>query len=255
MDALQEKEKVVELKPALYQIKADRPGGHVYLVKGSNRNVLIDTGMAAHYSVLKKALADVGLQPEDIHLIILTHEHFDHIGATAFFTGKPVIAAHRLAANKIQLQDEFVMFKKYLDAPAKPFFAEIWLESDMLFDFGNYRLRIIHTPGHSSGCICLYEPDQRLLFTGDTVLAGGVLSGIYTSGNISDYVNSIERLKELKVDEFYPGHGPISKNPAEDLEKADQDAKALLRDSKILFETLDTKASFIRAFAAVKKMS
>lgn len=247
----QDKPKIVEIRPNIYQIRAERPSSHVYLLKGLAKNVLIDTGMAAHFPILKERLADVGLKPEGIHLIILTHEHFDHIGATAFFFDTTVVAAHRLAANKIQLQDEFVMMNKYFDLPAKAFHADIWLEGDSMIDLGNYRLRVLHTPGHCSGCISLYEPEHRLLFTGDTVLAGGVLSGIFSSGSISDYMNSVQRLNALRVDEFYPGHGKISTTPQEDLQKAVEDSRTIMEESKVLFEALDTKASFARLAAAV----
>jgi len=151
------------------------------------------------------------------------------------------------------MQDEFVMMKKYFDLPAKPFYADIWLEGDTMIVLGNYTLRTLYTPGHCSGCICLYEPDHRLLFTGDTVLGGGVLSGIFASGSISDYVNSIQRPSDLRVEEFYPGHGRISTNPQEDLQKAVEDSRTIMEESKVLFEALDTKASFARLLSAVRK--
>ncbi len=254
MTTLRETTRILEIRPDIYQILAEKPSSHIYLIKGQAKNVLIDTGMAAHFPVLKERLAEVGLGPGDIHLIILTHEHFDHIGATAFFFDTAVVAAHRLAANKIQMQDEFVMMKKYFDLPAKPFHADIWLEGDTMIELGNYRLRTIHTPGHCSGCISLYEPDHRLLFTGDTVFAGGVLSGIFASGSISDYMNSLQRLSGLRVDEIYPGHGKISNTPQEDLQTAVDESRAILEDSKVLFETLDTKASFARLSLATRKV-
>ena len=79
------------------------------------------------------------------------------------------------------------------------------------------------------------------LFTGDTVLAGGTLSGILGSGNISDYIKSLQLLSRLRVEEMYPGHGRISTNAEEDLEKALENAIFLMEECKILFATLDTK--------------
>jgi glyoxylase-like metal-dependent hydrolase (beta-lactamase superfamily II) len=163
------------------------------------------------------------------------------------------LAAHRLAANKIQLQDEFVMMNKYFDLPARRFHADIWLEDGTIIDLGRYRLQVLHTPGHCSGCICLYEPRHKFLFTGDTVLAGGVLSDVCPSGSVSDYLNSIQKLSCLKVRGFYPGHGKISKSPTKDLQKALRDAQRLLEDSKALFEVLDTRAIFERLFRAARK--
>lgn len=231
----------VELRPGIFQFPAEKPGSHVYLIKGTSKNVLIDTGMAANFSVLEASLLELGLRAADIHFIILTHEHFDHIGATSFFFKTAVVAAHRLAANKIELQDEFVTMMKSMDTASVPFHADIWLEHDTTIDLGNYRLRTIHSPGHTSGCICLYETNERLLFTGDTVFAGGTLSGIFSSGSISDYMNSLERLSSLRVDQFYPGHGRLSDSPEEDIRRGLEHARALFEDTKTLFEALTKK--------------
>ena len=215
---------------------------------------MIDTGTASNYKRLVTCLAELGLNPRDIHLIILTHEHFDHIGATAPFSNTAVIAAHPLAANKIELHDEFVVLAKYLDVEARTIRADIWLNENSLIDMGNYRLQVLHTPGHCSGCICLYEPNHKFMFTGDTVLAGGVLPGIMGSGNISDYIKSLQKLNSLKLDEFYPGHGEISKNPSEDLTRALENTRSLLLESQTLFDLLDTREAFQLYFSANKKM-
>lgn len=228
----------VELRPGIFQFQAERPVSHVYLIRGTSKNILIDTGTAANFPRLEASLLELGLKASDIQFVILTHEHFDHIGATCFFFETAVVAAHRLAANKIELQDEFVTLMKYSDPLSITFRADVWLEGDTMIDLGNYRLRTLHTPGHVSGCICLYEPNERLLFTGDTVFAGGTLSGIFASGNISDYMNSLERLSALRVDELYPGHGRLSDNPEADIRRGLEHARGLFEDTKILFEAL-----------------
>ncbi len=253
MKSVKKKPRIVELQPNIYQIRAIRPGSHAYLVKGWWKNILIDTGMADSFQNLEASLAEVNLEINQIDLIILTHEHFDHIGAAALCFGEVLVAAHRFAANKIQLQDEFVLMNKYFQEAVKPFHADIWLEDGMIIELGNYQLRVIHTPGHCSGSICLYEPNQGLLFTGDTVLAGGILSGICPSGSVSDYLHSLQTLRTLNVVEFYPGHGWISTTPAKDMNMAVERAQALLEESKILFKALDTKATFERLFMAVRK--
>ena len=243
----------VELRSGIFQFRSERPGSHVYLVRGLDKNVLIDTGTASNYSRLTQCLSELGLRPSQIHLIILTHEHFDHIGACPYFNKTAVIGAHILAANKIALQDEFVMMGKYLDEGARHFRADIWLHDNSVIDLGNYKLRVIHTPGHCSGCICLYEQDLKIMFTGDTALAGGVLSGILGSGNVSDYMMSLQALSSLKLEEFYPGHGRISLTPEEDLLKAIGVLRQLHEDSKILFEALDSKATYERYFSHLRK--
>ena len=242
-----EQVRINTIRPNIYQIYGVRPGSHVYLIKGVSKNVLIDTGIAIKFPALKENLSQVGLRPKDIDLVILTHEHIDHAGAAVFFSKNAIIAAHRSAANKIELQDEFVTQQKFQALRifrkwhAGRLGVDLWLEEGNYIDLGNYQLRVLHTPGHTSGCICLYEPNQKLLFSGDTVFAGGTLSEIGPSGNISDYMNSIQHLSTLRIDELYPAHGRISKTPEEDMRHALKYALSLFEDSKLLFQAMSTK--------------
>jgi len=235
--------KIVEVRTGIYQFLGEKPGSHVYLIRGWDKNLLIDTGISSNFRYLVDGLKQLGLKVKDIDLVVLTHEHFDHIGAAAFFFKTAMIAAHRLAANKIELQDEFVTLTRYHDAASKPFYAHVWLEDDALIALGNYELRVIHTPGHTSGCMCVYELNERLLFSGDTVFANGTLSEIATSGNISDYVNSLKRLSTLRIVEMCPGHGRISSTPEQDIKQAVVYARTLMEDSKVLFEAIAIKKS------------
>jgi len=80
-----EPSKILELAPRIYQFRGEKPGSHVYLIKGNTKNVLIDTGVAGKFPVLKRRFTELDMRVKDVNLIILTHEHYDHIGATAFF--------------------------------------------------------------------------------------------------------------------------------------------------------------------------
>ena len=231
---------IVELRPSIYLFRATL-GSHVYLIRGDNKNVLIDTGVGSAFPQLRASLHALGLKPKDIHLIVLTHEHFDHIGAAAYFSRTAVVAAHRLAANKIELQDDFVTMMKYFNPSSRPFHADVWLEDGCLIDLGNYKLRCIHTPGHTSGCVCLYELKERLLFSGDTVFIGGALSGITPSGSISDYMDSLQRLTALKVTGLCSGHGRLSDDPEGDIRRGLEQARVLFEDTKTVFDVLSQK--------------
>lgn len=233
--------RIIRLKPNIYQLPGEKPSSHIYLLRGSDKNVLIDTGTTENSPSVSQSLREIGFKIKDIHFIILTHEHSDHTGAASFFFNSAVISAHRLAANKIELLDDFVTMNRYLDKQDKQFYAHIWLEDNMLINLGNFKLTIIHTPGHTSGCICIYENDEGLLFSGDTVFANGALSDIAASGNISDYVNSLEKLGTMKIAELYPGHGRISTTPEQDIKRAIGYAKNMMDESKILFEALTQK--------------
>jgi glyoxylase-like metal-dependent hydrolase (beta-lactamase superfamily II) len=89
----------------------------------------------------------------------------------------------------------------------------LWLENMTRIDLGNYSLRIFHTPGHRSGCISIVETTQGLLFSADSVFAGGTLSYIAESGSIGDYLDSLARLRCFGLQALYPGHGRISATP------------------------------------------
>lgn len=239
---------ITEVKQNVYLLRGEKPGSHVYLIKGTNKNMLIDTGIAANFSKLEAQLREIGLNSGDINLVMLSHEHFDHIGASSFFCDTSIVAAHFLAANKIMLKDEFVTQNKYRDIITKPLAVHLWLEDGAVIDLGSYRLQILHTPGHTSGCVCIYEPDKKLLFSGDTVFAGGTLSEIATSGNISDYVSSLRRLSSLHISELYPAHGDISLKAEEHIKEAVRYAEGIMEDSKVLFDAMAKTESRRKVF-------
>jgi glyoxylase-like metal-dependent hydrolase (beta-lactamase superfamily II) len=94
-----------------------------------------------------------------------------------------------------------------------------------VIDMGDWFLKIFHTPGHTSGSICIYEPRKKILISGDTVFAKGTISDISSSGSYGEYINSLARLNTMKIDLLLPGHGSISKNVENDIKKAIDNAK------------------------------
>ena len=231
---MEKNDNILELQPDIFRIKGHGTSSHSYVIKGDYANLLIDSGVDANFPALQKSLLRVGLKIRDIDIVINTHEHFDHIGANRYFQDHALIAAHRFAATKMIFDDRYVTLYKSADLNEIPLKVHLWLESKSRFDLGNYSLNVIHTPGHTSGSICLYEPASKILFTGDTVFAGGTLSDIAESGSVGDYINSMLSLSTRKICEIYPGHGNISTNPEEDMEKAVQNAKAFLKSEDVV---------------------
>ena len=232
--------KIFKLQPNLYLLQGENGGSHSYLIWGDYKNVLIDSGLDKNFTKLQQYLLSTGIKIRDIDIIINTHEHFDHMGANRYFQEYALIAAHRFAAIKIAVKDKYVTMYESgdLNEPAPK--IHLWLEDKFRFDVGNFILEIIHTPGHTSGSICIYEVNRNLLFTGDTVFAKGTLSYISKSGSIGDYINSIGRLATMKVKAILPGHGDISKTPDEDMKKAIFNAHSLLQ-KQIGIEIADRK--------------
>ncbi|MFW9781654.1 MAG: MBL fold metallo-hydrolase [Candidatus Heimdallarchaeota archaeon] len=193
------------LRPNVYQFYSGGSGCHVYLLVGEDLNVLIDTGIITKFNSFNYLITtEVGLKIEDIDLVINTHEHFDHISSNAYFHCP--VAAHRWAAAKIQNSDELITKGKKWGIDLTDLRINIWLEDRNIIDLGNTVLKVVETPGHTSGCICLYEPYQNYIFSGDTLFKGAI-TNIYESGSISEYIDSLEILNTLKIKGFYPSHG------------------------------------------------
>ena len=222
--------RVTELCPNIFLIRGEDTSSHSYLIRGDYKNLLIDSGVDKNFSRLRKSLLTLGLKLRDIDIVINTHEHFDHIGVNRYFQDYALIAAHRFAATKITVEDRYVTMYKSGDLNEPSLKVHLWLENRFRFDLGNYSLEVVHTPGHSSGSICIYEFIRKILFTGDTLFAGGTLSYIGESGSVGDYISSICLLEARKINELYPGHGEVSRTPEEDMQKAIMNARALLRD-------------------------
>ena len=168
------------------------------------------------------------MKVRDINLVINSHEHCDHIGANRYFQEPAMIAAYRLAASKMIAGDYYVTMYKGNDLNELPMRVHLWLENMTRIDLGNYSLRVFHTPGHTSGCISIIETTCGLLFSADSVFAGGTLSYIAESGSIGDYLDSLARLRCFALRALYPGHGKISTTPMEDIDQAILNAQKVL---------------------------
>lgn len=227
----------VELRPNIWRIVPPAPSGNVYVVRDRYKTLMIDTGLYETFDYITAELGKIGLRPQDIDLVINTHEHFDHIGGNPHLCTTALIAAHRSAATKIELQDEYVTHMREYRQKDDNFSIDLWLENRNLIVSGDYRLKVLHTPGHTSGSICLYEPFHHFIFTGDTVVKGEYLTPMLESGSAGEFVNSIERLLTLKIAVMYPGHGAESTDPERDLKWANQAARqriAAFRESQVI---------------------
>lgn len=246
----------VELLPNIFLIP--RHAGHscnVFLLKGTMKNILIDVGVPENFEPLQDVFAQLDISCEDIHMILLTHEHIDHIGCAAKFPNSTIVAAHSHAANKISLNDEFVIMSQGFNTNLKPVHIDLHLHHGSVIDIGGLVLRAIYTPGHCSGAMCFYERNNRVLFTGDTLFANGILGGIFASGNVSDYVASLELLKEFNIAHIYPGHGRMSSTPHQDIERAIKGSVKLLKDTRHLFEAINVTGSFDKLLQGTSEYS
>ena len=224
---------VTELNEGIFQIRGLGGSSHSYVLKGDYMNVMIDSGSDQNFPVLERGLRQIGMKVRDVNLVINSHEHCDHIGANRYFQECAMIAAYRLAASKMTTGDYYVTMYKGNDLNEIPMRVHLWLENMTRIDLGNYSLRVFHTPGHTSGCISIIETTCGLLFSADSVFAGGTLSYIAESGSIGDYLDSLTRLRCFGLRALYPGHGKISSTPIEDIDRAITNAQKMLDEQSL----------------------
>ncbi|UZE91926.1 MAG: MBL fold metallo-hydrolase [Methanosarcinales archaeon] len=177
-------------------------GANAYLIDAEHP-ILVDVGAPNMSDALKKFL-----NPTDLEYIILTHCHYDHaLGATqlAKRTGAS-IAIHEEDAKL--LGDDCATASAIFGARAPSIEPDMLLKGGKSLDLGDISLRIIHTPGHSPGSICLYG--SGLLFSGDTIFVAGGIGRTDLGGDAHALVDSIKLLTALDVDILYPGHGDIT---------------------------------------------
>lgn len=207
------------------QIPADPPGSHSYVFYGEDLDIVVDTGLESNADRIREV---IGGAPD---IIINTHEHFDHIGGNKDFQDECMIAAHRFTAVKMANSDDEVLQCRANKQDVSGYRVHHWLQNNSLFDLGGMHLKVLHMPGHTSGCICLYESRTRTLISGDTLFANGTISLITRSGSYGDYINSLGRLKTLKIDRICPGHGNMvlnSRETEETLRKSVENARRKL---------------------------
>ena len=161
-------------------------------------------------------LEKLGLRPANI---VLTHAHFDHIAALpriAAVYPDAEIAIHQAEAAKLG-PDSLELHKHDLQSAGAPFYiaelSETLPEAAVLLNEGDIigPFTVFHTPGHSSGSICLYSNKEKILISGDTIFYGDTGRTDLPGGNRELMTQSLHRLLTLDEDTIvYPGHGPIT---------------------------------------------
>jgi glyoxylase-like metal-dependent hydrolase (beta-lactamase superfamily II) len=248
---------IIELKLPFH----DTPVLNVYIIKGTKSSIVIDTGMgdATSDRFLTKGIDELGLRRRDVSFVVNTHEHIEHFSGNYSLvesTGA-LIVAHRIAREYIENPSRMVEGEDVIKSLPKEagdqlrrwgsFFnlirptkvGRIVEDGDLLDQVDGKALRVIHTPGHARGHICLYDEDKKTLFSGDQVLGTGTPYvgrwGYDASGDMGDYLASLKRLKELDLNLILPSHGPLVTEP---YKRIDETIERKLKREKSIIESI-----------------
>ncbi len=142
--------------------------------------------------------------------IVLTHGHFDHILALKKLKEKTHAPVWSHQNTTTFLQDGIYNLCHYVGVPWTPIQPDRFLQDGERLCLGGMEFQVLHTPGHTSDCICLYG--DGILLAGDTLFQGSVGRVDHPTGNLEQEVESIKnKLMPLPEEtRVYPGHGPAT---------------------------------------------
>jgi len=169
---------------------------------------LIDPGHTHLFSYAIQGAARDGIDLDTSKLIICTHGHPDHMEAVARFGSDVIIAMSRREYEYLQDEGRDLFMMTGCQVPKGPFGL---LLTEGSLSLGKKRFKVLSTPGHSPGSICLYWEDRRVLLSGDTLFYMGVGRTDLPGGNSHTLAESIRRLAKLDIEYLVPGHGEVVK--------------------------------------------
>lgn len=242
------KKPIDNLQKDLYRVEVPLRGVPLkavnsYVITDGNRGLIIDPGMNRNEckEVMQNAISELGIESDKLDFFV-THFHTDHIGLVAtlasmeskiYLGNEEVETVRNMKGLGFSFASEYMMrygfpesiLNKALDQLlAGGARSVVWrpelnlipvMDGDRI-DFGSYSFLCVHTPGHSPGHTCLYEPEKKLLIAGDHILCDITPSVNSLSDNINpliSYLKSLEKVKALDIDLILPGHRRVITSP------------------------------------------
>jgi glyoxylase-like metal-dependent hydrolase (beta-lactamase superfamily II) len=166
---------------------------YVASCKDTKEAVIVDPGLDSNTEA-QPILNYIQKSQLKIKFIINTHGHPDHVNGDVVFQEKfgVPICIHKLDGYLLE------------SVPNLP--QKVLLEEGSEIKFGNESLKVLHTPGHTAGSICLIG--EKILFSGDTLFASSIGRTDFVEGSPSDMKRSLEKIRQLPDNLMvYPGHG------------------------------------------------
>ena len=181
-------------------------GTNCYLLynKDNKRAVLIDPADEAD-----KIMEMIAVKNCTLTAILLTHGHYDHIGAAVKVSKATKAPIYAGECEKEVLENPSINLSAIMCEHAISLIADKWLTDGEVIELAVITIRCIHTPGHTKGGMSYYVEDANILFSGDTLFAASVGRTDFPTGSMSELVRSIKS-KLLILPEHtkvFTGHG------------------------------------------------
>ncbi|MGC8630353.1 MAG: MBL fold metallo-hydrolase [Thermoplasmata archaeon] len=239
---------IEEIKPDLFKIQIplpDNPLRYVnsYLIKDAKRSLAIDTGLNLKecYEAMINVLDELDVKLDKTDFFI-THLHSDHIGLISRLASKSIVylsdVEHKIVSEYSSSSSYWLEINKYLAKNGFPrselkgafkilnnMFVKTYPVSDEFKEisfkalkdrdtitYGNFRLEAVLTPGHSPGHMCLYEPDKKMLFSGDHILfeiTPNITWWPSMDNPLKSYIESLDKIYDMAIELVLPGHGKL----------------------------------------------
>ena len=209
--------------PSVYTDITIRGCNPSYVVT-SDGLVVVDTPQLPTKAVAMRAEAE---SHGPIRYVVNTEHHVDHIFGNYFFRGAGTVIHHKGVADNFMvptpLLDPFDYAAEAIpmsdpDGAAlmptrdvyfqDPNRAKITFTGDVVLNVGDHTFNLIHTPGHTPGQIAVHVPEERVVFTGDTVFSE-VQTWVMAS-DVDEWIEALNTISRLDVDRVVPGHGPVT---------------------------------------------
>jgi len=192
-------------------------------VKTSVGPVVIDTPqLPTKAAAMRRDVEALGT----IQYLINTEHHVDHIFGNYWFKGATTIIHHQGVHERFMtVFPELDPFEYALEAlptddpdgaalvPDRETYyanmgtADVVFTGDVTLKVGDRTFHLLHTPGHTPGQIAVYIPEERVVFTGDTIFSE-CTTWLMTS-NVDQWIEALDRIRALDIEHVVPGHGPV----------------------------------------------
>lgn len=237
---------MTEISPDLYWIRspislADIRLTHVnnYLISDGHGFLLVDTGWDTEdaFSTLTGYMKNIGADIRDISRIVVTHVHPDHYGMAGHIKEisgaeilmhdieKQAINPRYIEMTRLLAQTDRMLIEsgvphdlmeKLRDATLNlvdfitPVYPDTTIDRGAEVTVGKHRFQVLWTPGHASGHICLYEPERKILLSGDhilpTITPNISVNPLSLPNPLGSYLESLSEVRKLAIDLTLPGH-------------------------------------------------